>query len=74
MVGANDHMQEVNTQVWVYSMEKESKATSRFYSYTFELLANRVLATHLKMSRRQITSENCETVYKVLINNIIINE
>lgn len=53
----DDHLQEVNTSVWIYAMENESKATPRFYSRTFELLADWILATNLYMSRCNITSE-----------------
>ena len=58
-------------------MDKESKLVPRFYPHTFELRANRILARQLRMTRQDINAENCESVYKFLINNkrmIMINK
>ena len=51
-------------------MDKESKLVPRFYPHTFELRANRILARQLRMTRQDNNAENCESVYKFLINNI----
>ena len=60
----------VDESLWVYAMSEENMKTPRFYPYTFEFKADRILSRHLKMKRNDITAENCESVYKFLINNI----
>jgi hypothetical protein len=68
--GVEDHLQEVNASIWVYAMEKESVAKPRFYPHAFEYQANAILATRFDMERCDITADNCETVYKFLIDNM----
>ena len=63
-----------NPNIWIYAMDKESKLVPRFYPHTFELRANRILARQLRMTRQDNNAENCESVYKFLINNIWVNE
>ena len=43
-------------------MDKESIPVPRYYPHTFEFRAN--------ITRQDINAENCESVYKYLIDNI----
>ena len=69
-IGASDNLQPINNiSIWTYAMEKESKATPRFYPYSFQLQAEQLLNT-LGIERCNITAENCVSIYKYLVDNI----
>ena len=51
-------------------MDKESIPVPRYYPHTFEFRANRILTRNLHITRQDINAENCESVYKYLIDNI----
>ena len=51
-------------------MANESKGKPRFFPYTFEFQANRILDRQFGIIRSDIAAENCESIYKYLICNI----
>lgn len=60
----------INSSVWIYGMNKESKSPPRFYPYSFELRAKHLLSQSLGIEQHNITAENCVNVYKYLIDNM----
>ena len=63
----------INSSVWIYGMNKESKSPPRFYPYSFELRAKHLLSQSLGIEQHNITAKNCVNVYKYLIvksNNV----
>ena len=68
-IGASDNLQLINNiSVWTYAMGTESKATPRFYPYSFQLQAEQLLNT--------LRIERCKSllktvfIYRYLVDNI----
>ena len=51
-------------------MIHESKAAPSFYPIEFAELADDLLQVSMSITRDQITRENCERIYKCLINGL----
>ena len=58
ILGVNDHLQPINSSVWIYAMANESKGKLKFFPYTFEFQANRILDGQFGITRSDITAEN----------------
>ena len=70
IIGVEDHLQLVDTNIWVYGMRNESARIPRFYPQIFEITANRLLSRCLHIQRDDITAHNWESIYKYLIHRL----
>jgi hypothetical protein len=68
--GVVDHIQDVDHTIWMYAMEKESRAIPKFYPSRFKLQADDLLQFCLNMKQSDINVENWESVYLFLINHM----
>jgi hypothetical protein len=60
----------VDHTIWMYAMEKESRAIPKFYPSQFKLQADDLLQFCLNMKQSDINVENWESVYLFLINHM----
>ena len=78
LLGVDDHIQPVSTNLWILGMENESCPVPQFYPLSYKVRANQLLKDKLHMKREQITIENMENVYNILVSNyltmIIVNQ
>ena len=66
--GVQDHLQEINPDLWATAMLQESEEAPPFYVDTFANEATAVLCNDLHMRRDDISFFNCKSVYIHLVN------
>lgn len=72
LLGALDHLQQFDHQLWAHCMLNESTAPPKFYPADFHISANLILKHTFGLSVNGISHENCQSIYLRLVQ--LINE
>ena len=69
-IGAQDHLQPFDHQLWAHCMLNESTNPPKFYPADFNLSATLILTQTFGITTDGITHENCRNIYLRLVTLI----
>jgi len=72
IIGVEDQLQPIDTDLWATCMLNESRLPPPFYPDDFKVSASAILQSTLGLTQSGITHDNCRNVYLTLV--LLIDE